>query len=67
MALVNILDVKVLDNPAAFTNPFTFQITFQCIEELPEDIEWKVTYVGSAAGDSLNEITFPMVIHHTCR
>lgn len=53
MALVNILDVKVLDNPAAFTNPFSFQITFQCIEELPEDIEWKVTYVGSAAGIGL--------------
>jgi histone chaperone ASF1 len=50
MAVVNIIDVKVLDNPASFTNFFSFEITFQCLQELPDDIEWKVTYVGSAAG-----------------
>jgi len=105
MALINVLDITVLDNPAPFTNPFQFevparfallsalpaaacharravcpalmrraacalppraihcrpaawlrshpwrrppQITFECIQALAEDIEWKLIYVGSA-------------------
>lgn len=74
MALVNVLDVTVLDNPTSFTNPFQFDITFECVQELQDgncflihfakfahaiycvhycilsclDLEWKVTYVGSA-------------------
>lgn len=56
MAVVQITDVKVLDNPSAFTNPFSFQITFQCLQELPEDIEWKVTYVGSASDENYDQV-----------
>ena len=37
----------VLDNPTAFGNPFQFEITFECLQELEDDIEWKVIYVGS--------------------
>ena len=36
MALVNILNVNVLDNPAAFTNPFQFQVQFECLEDLTD-------------------------------
>jgi histone chaperone ASF1 len=36
MALVNILNVEVLDNPAPFQNPFQFEITFECIAPLEE-------------------------------
>jgi len=28
------LNVQVLDNPAAFTSPFQFQITFECVKQL---------------------------------
>lgn len=28
--------VIVLDNPSPFFNPFQFEITFECIEDLPE-------------------------------
>lgn len=34
MALVNIINVSVLDNPTAFSNPFQFEITFECVESL---------------------------------
>jgi hypothetical protein len=34
MALVNVTNIVVLDNPASFTNPFTFEITFECLQEL---------------------------------
>lgn len=36
MAKVNIVNIVVLDNPSAFLNPFQFEITFDCIEELKE-------------------------------
>ena len=31
MAPINVTNVEVLDNPSLFTNPFQFQITFECI------------------------------------
>lgn len=36
MALVNLTNIVVLDNPTSFTNPFTFEITFECIQELED-------------------------------
>jgi hypothetical protein len=36
MALVNLLDVQVLDNPAPFNNPFQFEITFECAAQLED-------------------------------
>lgn len=36
MAKVQVTDVTVLDNPSPFANPFQFEITFDCSEDLPE-------------------------------
>lgn len=36
MAKVQVLNVAVLDNPSPFRNPFQFEITFECMEDLPE-------------------------------
>ena len=36
MAKVQVLNVSVLDNPSPFRNPFQFEITFECMEDLPE-------------------------------
>lgn len=48
MAAISVTNIKVLDNPAKFFDPFKFEITFECLQELPNDIEWKVIYVGRA-------------------
>jgi len=48
MALVNLVNLVVLDNPSICLNPFKFEITFECLQELDDDLEWKVIYVGSA-------------------
>jgi len=49
MSVINVTNVTVLDNPCLFTNPLQFEIQYECLEaELAEDIEWKITYVGSA-------------------
>lgn len=36
MAAVDIFDVRVLDNPAPFTNPLQFEITYDVREALKE-------------------------------
>lgn len=36
MAKVQLGNVVVLDNPSPFLNPFQFEVTFECIEELKE-------------------------------
>uniref|UniRef100_A0A8C4P6I3 Anti-silencing function 1A histone chaperone n=1 Tax=Dromaius novaehollandiae TaxID=8790 RepID=A0A8C4P6I3_DRONO len=39
MAKVQVNNVVVLDNPSPFYNPFQFEITFECIEDLSEESE----------------------------
>ena len=51
MTCVNVTSVNVLDNPSRFVNPFQFEISFECIAHITDDIEWKLTYVGSAESD----------------
>lgn len=48
MSIVSLLGIEVLNNPAKFTDPYEFEITFECLEPLREDLEWKLTYVGSS-------------------
>lgn len=36
MSLVSIVNIVVLDNPAPSTNPFQFEITFECLQELQD-------------------------------
>ena len=36
MAKVQLTNVTVLDNPTSFCNPFQFEITFECLEDLSD-------------------------------
>lgn len=56
MAKIHITNVVVLDNPSSFSNPFQFELTFECIEELKEDLEWKMIYVGSAESEDYDQV-----------
>lgn len=56
MAKVHVINVVVLDNPSPFNNPFQFEITFECLEDLKEDLEWKLIYVGSAESEEYDQI-----------
>lgn len=56
MAKVHITNIVVLDNPSSFLNPFQFELTFECIEELKEDLEWKMIYVGSAESEEYDQV-----------
>lgn len=56
MAKVQLCNITVMDNPSPFLNPFQFEITFECIEELKEDLEWKMIYVGSAESEEYDQV-----------
>lgn len=45
-----------LDNPSPFFNPFQFEITFECIEDLRDDLEWRIIYVGSAESEEYDQV-----------
>lgn len=46
----------MLNNPAQFQSPFSFEITFECLQPLQEDLEWKVLYVGSAEDTTHDQV-----------
>lgn len=39
MAKVQISNVVVLNNPAPFQSPFQFEVTLECIEDLPSGMK----------------------------
>ncbi|ORY58754.1 ASF1 like histone chaperone-domain-containing protein, partial [Pseudomassariella vexata] len=55
MSVVSLLGVNILNNPAKFTDNYEFEITFECLEQLEKDLEWKLTYVGSATSDQYDQ------------
>ncbi|BCR85619.1 nucleosome assembly factor ASF1 [Aspergillus chevalieri] len=55
MSVVSLLGVKLLNNPAPFLAPYQFEITFECLEQLQKDLEWKLTYVGSATSSEYDQ------------
>ncbi|KAK5661713.1 hypothetical protein OQA88_9813 [Cercophora sp. LCS_1] len=55
MSVVSLLGVNVMNNPARFTDKYLFEITFECLEQLEKDLEWKLTYVGSAQSDNYDQ------------
>lgn len=56
MAAVNLLNVEVLNADAApFLTPIKFQITFECVAPVTDDLDWKVVYVGSAKSEQYDQ------------
>lgn len=55
MAKVHVCNVFVMNNPSKFLAKFEFEITFECIEDLPEDLQWKIIYVGSAESEKFDQ------------
>jgi len=48
MSSVIIRFINVLNNPSRFTSPIQFEISFECMNPIKEDLEWILTYVGAA-------------------
>jgi|JI9StandDraft_1071089.scaffolds.fasta_scaffold1007893_1 hypothetical protein len=48
MTLVNVTNVVVENPEASFTSTIKLGVTFECLRELNEPIDWKLVYIGSA-------------------
>ncbi|CAF2138534.1 hypothetical protein BRARA_B01661 [Brassica rapa] len=55
MSAINITNVTALDNPAPFVSPFQFEISYECLTSLKDDLEWKLIYVGSAEDETYDQ------------
>lgn len=53
--VVNVTNISVLNNPSTFTDQFQFEITFECLKALSDDLEWKLTYVGCAEDEKYDQ------------
>ncbi|GAV05832.1 hypothetical protein RvY_15903 [Ramazzottius varieornatus] len=62
MSKLNVSNVLVMDNPAPFLHPLVFEIVFEAYEDLQEDIEWKVIYVGSAESQAYDQLLDSVVV-----
>lgn len=48
MSSINIVNIVCKNPKDLFTNQFHFEIVFECLSELKNDIEWKLIYIGKA-------------------
>ncbi|KAL7753780.1 Histone chaperone asf1 [Sorochytrium milnesiophthora] len=55
MSVVNIADVRILRNNCPFLEPFEFEISFECLQELKDDLDFKVIYVSSAVSEAKDQ------------
>ncbi|KAI5817519.1 ASF1 like histone chaperone-domain-containing protein [Pyronema omphalodes] len=55
MSVVSLLGVNVVNNPAKFLDKYQLEITFELLEPLSKDLEWKLTYVGSATSSDYDQ------------
>ncbi|KAI9654712.1 MAG: Histone chaperone asf1 [Alyxoria varia] len=51
-----------MNNPAPFGASYEFEITFECLEPLQKDLEWKVTYVGSATSSEHDQVLDSLLV-----
>lgn len=56
MALINITNIIVENTPAPFVSPFSFKITFECNQNLKEEVEWRLIYVGSSKDEKYDQV-----------
>uniref|UniRef100_A0A5S6Q7A7 Anti-silencing function protein 1 n=1 Tax=Trichuris muris TaxID=70415 RepID=A0A5S6Q7A7_TRIMR len=49
MGVISLVNATVMNNPATFFTPYKFEMTIEARQDLMEDLEWSVRYVGSAS------------------
>ncbi|CAF3611237.1 unnamed protein product [Rotaria socialis] len=62
MVKVMISNVNVHNNPAKFLSNYTFEIKFECLEQLTQELEFKLVYVGDAKEDKQDQVLDVVVI-----
>ncbi|KAK1444038.1 histone deposition protein Asf1 like protein [Babesia gibsoni] len=60
MSLINVTNITVGNNVCPVTDPLVFQIEFECLEDLKDDVEWKIIYVTSDGTGYIGGETHPL-------
>jgi len=53
---VEVVNIKIVNNPDLFTKPIFVNITISCKMLLSEDVDFAVIYVGSSKDESKDQI-----------
>lgn len=56
MAQVHINNIIVGNNPATVLDPFKFDITFECFNEMPGTFDWRIIYIGSPNNTQYDQV-----------
>ena len=56
MASINILNIVPKNTITKFNDPYVFEVVFEVLTELKNDIEWKMIYIGSAEDEKYDQI-----------
>jgi histone chaperone ASF1 len=62
MTSVQVTNVVLMQNPARYTDDFNFHVRFEALEELREDLEWKLVYVGSSESEKYDQVLEDVVV-----
>lgn len=56
MTLVNVSNVVVENPEGPFTSAIRLAVTFECLRELIDPIDWKLVYIGSAHDEAYDQV-----------
>lgn len=62
MAAITVTNIAIQNNPCRFLDPFRFEITFDCLLPLREDLEWKLIYIGSSEDEKYDQVLDSVLI-----
>ena len=56
MSIVNLTNVVVHNNPGTWESELQFQIEFEVLGNLDDEVEWRLTYVGSPESSAHDQL-----------
>ncbi|CAK5097411.1 unnamed protein product [Meloidogyne enterolobii] len=59
---VNVVGVRILDNPSKPTDPFKLEITFELFENIKEEVEWELVFVATDGKEEHDQVLDSVVI-----
>jgi histone chaperone ASF1 len=62
MASIQVHNVALQQNPDRYTADFNFHIRFDALEDIPDDLNWKLVYVGSGESDKHDQVLEDVVV-----
>ena len=62
MSSINIINIVCKNPTDSFTSQFKFEIVFECLSELSQDIEFKLIYIGKAEDTNYDQELESVVI-----